>query len=65
MKTKEIREMTVPELSKKMEDTRVTLFNLSIRKQTTRAGKPHEFKTLRRDIARMQTILTEKEERKA
>ncbi|OHE71109.1 MAG: 50S ribosomal protein L29 [Verrucomicrobia bacterium GWC2_42_7] len=61
MKSSEIREMTVVEITKKLEEERVSLFNLSIRKNSTRVGKPHEFKAIRRGIARMETILKQKE----
>lgn len=58
--TKEIREMSDTEIEKKLRDTRESHLNLRIRKQTGQVEHPHEFKELRREIARLETILREK-----
>jgi large subunit ribosomal protein L29 len=56
MKTEEIRDLSPAELEKKIRDTRSELVNLRLRKQTGQVEKPHLLKTLRRDLARFETI---------
>lgn len=67
MKTSEIRELSPSEISKKLRDTREELMHLRIRKQTGQVEQPHLLRELRRDIARMETILgqIEKAEKEA
>ncbi len=60
MKSQEIRDLSLPELDKKIRDTRSELVNLRLRKQTGQVEKPHLLKTLRRDLARFQTIRSER-----
>jgi large subunit ribosomal protein L29 len=60
MSTKDIREMSEVEIEKKLRDTRDAHVNLRLRKQTGQVEHPHEFTQLRRDIARLETILKEK-----
>jgi large subunit ribosomal protein L29 len=60
MKSKEIRELAPTELEKKIRDTREELLNLRLRKQTGQVEKTNELQSLRRDIARMETIHSEK-----
>lgn len=57
---KDIREMSEAEIEKKLRDTHDTHLNLRLRKQTGQVEHPHEFKKLRREIARLETILKEK-----
>jgi len=59
MKSKDIRELSANELEKKLRDSRQELLTLRLRKQSGQVEKPSEIKTLRRDIARMETILNE------
>lgn len=56
MKTKEIRELAMTELEKTIRDTREELLNLRLRKQTGQVERTNELQSLRRDIARMETI---------
>jgi large subunit ribosomal protein L29 len=56
MKPKEIREFSMTELEKNIRDTREELLNLRLRKQTGQVEKTNELQSLRRDIARMETI---------
>jgi large subunit ribosomal protein L29 len=56
MKTKEIRELAKTELEKTIRDTREELLNLRLRKQTGQVERTNELQSLRRDIARMETI---------
>ena len=60
MRTKEIREMSVIEIEKEIRDTRDSHLDLRMRKQTGQVEHPHEFKEIRRKIARLETILKEK-----
>jgi large subunit ribosomal protein L29 len=60
MKTTEIRELTENEIQKKLRDTREAHVQLRLRKQTGQVEHPHQFKELRREIARLETILREK-----
>lgn len=60
MKASEIREYSQNELEKKLRDSRSELLNLRLRKQTGQVEKPHLIRALRRDIARLETILRQK-----
>lgn len=61
MKTSEIRNMSTEDIVKKIEELKNELFDLRMKKATTVLEKPHRIKQLRKDIARMKTILTELE----
>ena len=61
MKPAEIREMSVEDLKTKIEELTRERFNLRFRSATESIENPMRFRSLRRDIARMQTILREKE----
>lgn len=60
MKAKDIRELSVQEIETKLRETRETLLQNNLRKHTGQVDKPHTFKAYRKDIARLETILTEK-----
>ncbi len=59
MKAKEIRNLSTKEIEKKLRDTREEYLKLRLGKQAGQVEKPSELKALRRDIARMETILNE------
>ena len=61
MKPNEIREMSVEDLKSKIDELTRERFNLRFRSATESIDNPMRFRDLRRDIARMQTILREKE----
>ena len=61
MKADEIREMSVEDLRAKIDELTRERFNLRFRSATESIENPMRFRSLRRDIARMQTILREKE----
>ena len=61
MKPDQIREMSVEDLKAKIEELTRERFNLRFRSATESIENPMRFRSLRRDIARMQTILREKE----
>lgn len=52
--------MSEAEIDKKLRDVRDAHVNLRMRKQTGQVERPHEFTQLRREIARLETILKEK-----
>ena len=60
MKTKEIRELVPAELESRLRSTREQLVQLRLRKQTGQVEKTHELRTLRKDVARLETILRQK-----
>ena len=61
MKPDEIREMSVDDLKAKIDELTRERFNLRFRSATESIENPMRFRDLRRDIARMQTILRERE----
>ena len=60
MTSKEIRDLSQVEITTKLRDIRDQLLQLRRRKQTGQVEKTHELRTLRKDIARLETILTQK-----
>jgi large subunit ribosomal protein L29 len=61
MKANEIREMSVENLKSRLEELVTERFNLRFRSATESIENPMRFRAIRRDIARLQTILREKE----
>jgi large subunit ribosomal protein L29 len=61
VKPTEIREMSVEDLNAKIDELTRERFNLRFRSATESIENPMRFRSLRRDIARMQTILRERE----
>ena len=62
MKSTEIRELSTDELKAKIEELTTERFNLRFRSATESIENPMRFRAIRRDIARLQTILKEKED---
>ena len=60
MTSKEIRELAPAEISTKLRDIRGQLLQLRLRKQTGQVEKTDELRALRKDIARLETILNQK-----
>ena len=60
MTPKEIRELSPGEIATKLRETREQLLQLKLRKQTGQVEKTHELRTLRKDIARLETIANQK-----
>ena len=58
MKMSELRDLTLIELGAKSRDLRQELFNLQLQKASSQLEKPARLRTLRRDIARVETRLT-------
>lgn len=61
MKTKEIRALSPVELAKQLEEAHRELFNLRFRLTTGQLTNHHEIRKVRKDIARMKTIIRERE----
>ena len=61
MKPNEIREMSVEDLKTRIDELTRERFNLRFRSATESIDNPMRFRDLRRDIARLQTILRERE----
>ncbi len=59
MKVKEIREMQVEQLRAKISDTREELMKLRFQQVTGQLTDSSRLRILRRDIARMETILNQ------
>ena len=64
MKISELKELSVPELQKKHRDLGEELLQLRVRKQTGQVEKPHLLKTIRRDRARILTVLKDQAQTK-
>lgn len=60
LSAKEIRDLTTGEINVKINETREKLLSLRLRQQTGQVEKTHELRTLRKDIARLETIKTQK-----
>jgi large subunit ribosomal protein L29 len=60
MKIKELRNLPREELLQKEKSLREGLFKLNQQRYAGRVEKPHTFALLKKDIARIQTILNEK-----
>ncbi len=59
MKTSEIRKMSVEDINKKIVEVKNELFELRMKQATGSLEKPHMINKLRKDVARMKTVLTE------
>ena len=65
MKAGDYRELSVAELEQKLHETRNELFNAKIKHSTGQLEDTAKLGRLRRDVARMNTVLTEKREAKS
>ena len=61
MKVAEIRELHVDELRQREKDMDDQLFRLRIQKSMGQLEAAHKLKALRRDLARVKTVLREKD----
>ncbi len=60
MKIKEIRELTPDELRSRKRELREQIFHLRLQQASGQLEKPSELRSLRREIARIETVLTQK-----
>jgi large subunit ribosomal protein L29 len=63
MKIKELRILSHDDLKAKIKTLKEELFKLNEQRYTGRVEKPHMFSLIRKDIARINTILNEKKEK--
>ncbi|MFX4263051.1 50S ribosomal protein L29 [Pelotomaculum propionicicum] len=61
MKVKELRELTDAELGKKLTDSKDELFKLRFQMATGQLDNPIKLQEVRRKIARVKTIIRERE----
>ena len=60
MKAVEIREMSTSELNEKLTELKAELFNLRFQHAINQLDNPHKITAVKKDIARVMTILQEK-----
>jgi len=65
MTAKEIHELAASEVIIKLREAREKLLQLRLRKHTGQVEKPHLLREYRKDIARLETILKQKNTPKA
>lgn len=64
MRATELREVSEEELNKKETDMRRELFNLRFQQATGEIENPMRIRALRKDIARILTVMSEKSRKK-
>ena len=62
MKVNEIRELTTEQIEAKIVEAKDEIFNLRLKQATGNLEKPSKIHELRKDVARMKTILAERKE---
>ncbi len=60
MKAHELHELPIDELKKRLQEEEESLSNLRFRLATSQLESPINVRTVRRDIARLQTVLNRK-----
>ena len=61
MKVNEIRNLTTDEINTKIKESKEELFNLRFQQATGNLDKPSKIKELRHTVARLKTVLRERE----
>ena len=59
MKMSELKDMTLVELAAKGRDLRQELFNLRLQQASSQLEKPGRLRTLRKDVARIETRMSQ------
>ena len=65
MKIKEIAELSIEELQTRKRDLRQESLHLRLQQQSGQLEQPSRLKLLRREVARIETILTQKQKAQA
>lgn len=65
MKTKELRNLTKDDMLLKVNQLKEDLYKLNFQRKAGRVEKPHMFKLIKKDIARLHTLLMELEKKNA
>ena len=60
MKASELRNMTAEELNKKLKELKEELFNLRFQHAINQLDNPHKIEDVKKDIARVMTVLQQK-----
>lgn len=60
MKFAELKDLTLPELSARSTELRRELFNLRLQKASAQLEKTARLRSLRKDIARIETAITQR-----
>ena len=61
MKMVDVRKLATEDLTKKLEEIKKELFNLKFASATGTLEKPHRIKELRHDVAKIKTVIRERE----
>lgn len=61
MKIADIKELTTKELLARKRELREEIFNLRVQQQAGQLEKPHMLRTLRRNIARIESVISQKQ----
>ena len=61
MKVNEIRELSTEEINKKLVETKEEIFNLRFQQANGTLEKPSRLRDLRHTVARLKTVLKERE----
>ena len=61
MKMVDIRKLATEDLYKKLEENKKELFNLKFASATGSLEKPHRIKELRHEVAKIKTVIRERE----
>ncbi len=59
MKAREVRDLTADERAQKLAELEKELFNLRIQQTAGQLEKPDRLRTVRREIARVQTVMNQ------
>lgn len=63
MKASKLREMSIEELANEREELSKQLFQLRLQKATGQLDNTSKVRLIRKDLARVETVMTEKEQR--
>ena len=61
MKASEIKDLSMEEMLRKLDDLKEELFNLRFQHETGQLENPQKMKQTKRDIARMKTLIKQSE----
>ncbi|MBP9211244.1 MAG: 50S ribosomal protein L29 [Bacteroidetes bacterium] len=61
MKSQELRQLTTEEIGKRIEENLEALATMKFQKATSQVENTSKFTSLRKDIARMKTVIRERE----
>ena len=61
MNMTDIRKLTTQDLNKKLEENKNELFNLKVAAATGNLEKPHRIKEVRHEVAKIKTVIRERE----